>query len=380
MPYRGGRNYGGGYEDRFATADPLMEAIQGLIGGGLSMFDTVRSYKNENADRAAREAEREAALARQAQMDARDEERWQYGVSRDAQARQDALDAETRRREEKVGDRLTARGISAVPMPNAAGGFSTTYAKVAPSETEEAATLEHALQSRFKLDELRGQAKALGVQGVEGMSLGELQQVVGDTADAKKRAADLQDFKAKESYQEGLLRGRPTKGGAPNGRPLPASIAEKLGSYNATLAVAEDALGKFDQASGYDPATGKTTKAVTGLLDGLRSSTVASNIPGIGLGNAANSAVAALANVASSIMKDRSGGAITPQEFERLSPFLPSKYDDEGRARQKLVDLIGMLKATQQERTTALTDAGYNVGGDDADAWAANYLAKRKKP
>lgn len=213
MAYRGGRPYGsyGGYTDRFATDDPLAAAIQGALSGGLGMFETVRGVRQENADRAERIAEREAAAQRQAMLDARDESRWNYGVSRDAQARQDALDAEKRQREQKVGDRLTARGVSVVPVPNAGGGFGTAYAKVGPSEQEEAATLEYAIKQKFAMDELRGQAKALGVKGAEGMSLGELQQVVADAADTKKRTADFQDFAKKTTFAEGV---RGARGGA----------------------------------------------------------------------------------------------------------------------------------------------------------------------
>ena len=221
MSYRGGRSYSGGYNDRFATEDPLAAAIQGVLSGGIGMFDTVRGYRQENADRAADAAAREAALERQSALDARDQERWQYGVSRDAQARQDALDAEKRQREQKLGDRLTARGISAVPLPNAGGGFSTTYAKVGPSEQEEEASLEYAVKQKFATDELRGQAKALGIQGAEGMSYGELQQVVSDAAKGRERDAEFGDFKRRQRVLEagrtGPTRGMPGQGagGAP---------------------------------------------------------------------------------------------------------------------------------------------------------------------
>lgn len=141
------------------------------------------------------------------------------------------------------------------------------------------------------------------------------------------------------------------------GRPLPSMLADKLGSYNALIGTATDALTKFDAAR-----TGEngTPRNVTGLLTGAVTGKVGQAL-GFGREPAAISARAALSNVASSIMKDRSGGAITPQEFQRLDPFLPSRFDDENVARQKLVDLIAELERIKAERLDALEGSGYDV-------------------
>ena len=383
MAYRGGRGYGQSY-GAFGSdqVDPLAAAIMGALGMGTQLFETVRGVRQENADRRDMANARLKAEARQAEQDAIERERWDYKVSLDQQERQDALAREKRQREQALGDRLTERGIAAIPTPM--GG--TTYAKVAQTDDE----LKAAMQDRLATDRLRQQAKALGIPDADKMSRGELEVLTSEVMKGRERDAEFGDFRRRESYQEGLIRGRPTRGaGGPNGRPLSANLADTLGSYNALIGTADDALAKFDKAAGVDPTTGKSTKALTGWFDGLRNTSLAQNL-GMGMGKDATSAVAALSNLASSIMKDRSGGAITPQEFERLQPFLPSKYDNEEDARQKMVDLKSTLEQIREARLSALEGSGYDVSalrgsgrapaaGDAFDQKADEWLARRRK-
>lgn len=69
-----------------------------------------------------------------------------------------------------------------------------------------------------------------------------------------------------------------------------------------------------------------------------------------------------LANLGSELMKARSGGAITPQEFERLAPFIPGAKDDEVEIQDKLAGFVQALAAIQQEKLEGLEDIGRDVG------------------
>ena len=315
MAYRGGRGYGQSY-GAFGSdqVDPLAAAIMGALGMGTQLFETVRGVRQENADRRDMANARLKAEARQAEQDAIERERWDYKVSLDQQERQDALAREKRQREQALGDRLTERGIAAIPTPM--GG--TTYAKVAQTDDE----LKAAMQDRLATDRLRQQAKALGIPDADKMSRGELEVLTSEVMKGRERDAEFGDFRRRESYQEGLIRGRPTRGaGGPNGRPLSANLADTLGSYNALIGTADDALAKFDKAAGVDPTTGKSTKALTGWFDGLRNTSLAQNL-GMGMGKDATSAVAALSNLASSIMKD--GSAAMPRPCSAAAAISPT--------------------------------------------------------
>ena len=158
--------------------------------------------------------------------------------------------------------------------------------------------------------------------------------------------------------------------GGQQGRPLSQNLADNLGTFGALMATGDDALQKLDAAV----AAGKD---VTGAIRGRITGSIgqALHIPGSS-DPMEVSARAALANVASSLMKERSGGAITPQEFVRLEPFLPSKTDDEAVARQKLVDLLGNLKTVREERLNALEASGWDVSGIRRSGGAGSAAAR----
>ena len=399
MAYRNSRGYGQSY-GAFGSdqVDPLAAAIMGALGAGTQMFETVRGVRMENADR-------KAAAARQAALDKQNEDRYQQG-------RQDQIDAENRAvaretdRESRATTRENAkylrdRGISVVPRMGPNGTVAGTgYAKVAPTDDE----LATAVAERQRVEVLRQQAKALGIPNAEQMTRGELEVLTGEAANRRKSDAEFKDFQQREAYSDALARGRAAfQAGLrkPESilRPLPAQMAEKQGSYRALIGTADDALTKFDKAAGVDPTTGKPTKAVTGMFDALRSTKAVRQLgqtTGLPLGLDAEgiSATAALSNLASSIMKDRSGGAITPQEFVRLEPFLPSKFEDEEKNRQNLIDLRAELERIHEERLNALEASGYDVShlrwrgggseapaasGDAYDQQASDWLARRRK-
>jgi hypothetical protein len=102
---------------------------------------------------------------------------------------------------------------------------------------------------------------------------------------------------------------------------------------------------------------------------------------------------ATLANIGSREMLERSGAAVTPQEFERLRPYLPSKNDREQDLVTKLDGFIREVKLIQEHRMGGLEDAEYDMsnfrareagrGGapdEDPDLAALRALRARKKP
>lgn len=139
------------------------------------------------------------------------------------------------------------------------------------------------------------------------------------------------------------------------GKILPSNLVDKLAMFNAMVKSASGAKDKFDRAvaAGKD-VTGPIRGRVTGSLGQML---------GLGTDPLEVSARGAMTNIASQIMKERSGGAITPQEFERLEPFLDMKNVTEGVAAQKLVDLINELHLIREERLNALEGSGYDVSG-----------------
>lgn len=178
----------------------------------------------------------------------------------------------------------------------------------------------------------------------------------GANADARERAEQ-----AGTRYQERLDAARQSSAyltamrQAQQGKQLPIAKADEMGTFNGLMRTAEEALTALDTATdaGKDP---------TGLIPGLAATKVGGWL-GMGHDPQEQSARSVLANLTSQIMKERSGGAITPSEFDRLDPFLPSKWDDEARARQKLIDLYRELGNLRASRLDAMEASGWNVGG-----------------
>lgn len=168
-------------------------------------------------------------------------------------------------------------------------------------------------------------------------------------------------------------------GGRGQGRTLPASAVANIAGYKSILAAAQDAQTGLKEAV---DAGLNTTGPIKGRVSSLTQA-----FPNV-FGKADSrvvSAQARLSNVTSEIMKQRSGGAVTDAEFERLKPFLASRNDDEATAAQKLTDLISYLNRTLETTQSEFSESGYNVpgmggaptaGGEDKKARAARLLAE----
>lgn len=137
----------------------------------------------------------------------------------------------------------------------------------------------------------------------------------------------------------------------PAPRRMPVGEVEKVTGVEGLLEIARSAKTKLE-------ALQKTKTNVTG--------------PGIGrlawlqeaVGAASPEAVslrASLANIGSEEMLRRSGAAVTPSEFERLRPFIPSKNDPEEVLSEKLDSFMREVRIIQEHRLNGLDDFDYDT-------------------
>jgi hypothetical protein len=74
---------------------------------------------------------------------------------------------------------------------------------------------------------------------------------------------------------------------------------------------------------------------------------------------------AAVANLGSMIIHDRSGAAVTASEYPRLKPFIPAATDDPATVKKKLGQFIHEYNKINDEMTQFYTESGYNVPSSD---------------
>jgi hypothetical protein len=70
---------------------------------------------------------------------------------------------------------------------------------------------------------------------------------------------------------------------------------------------------------------------------------------------------AAVADLGSLVIHDRSGAAVTAAEMPRLAPFIPQATDDPETARKKLAAFASNYQALTGDAEAFWRDSGYNV-------------------
>jgi hypothetical protein len=70
---------------------------------------------------------------------------------------------------------------------------------------------------------------------------------------------------------------------------------------------------------------------------------------------------AAVANLGSMIIHDRSGAAVTAAEYPRLKPFIPKSTDEREVVAKKLNQFVQEYQKINAEMTDFYTEAGYDV-------------------
>lgn len=137
---------------------------------------------------------------------------------------------------------------------------------------------------------------------------------------------------------------------------LPTSAAGGLISNFQNLRRAEDALALLSGQKLEGGAVGDPQ--ATGLKNMLPNQ-VLNRIDPKGVDTRA-----AVADLGSLVIHDRSGAAVTASEFPRLAPFIPTATDDPATARKKLAQFVQNYKATVEDTAEFYRASGYNVPTD----------------
>jgi hypothetical protein len=125
---------------------------------------------------------------------------------------------------------------------------------------------------------------------------------------------------------------------------VPASIGQKFMENSQNLRMAENALdliGKNKDATG---------------LKGYLPDSVLQRVDPAGVDTRA-----AIANLGSMVIHDRSGAAVTASEYPRLRPFIPSEKDDAETVKKKLTQFAAEYKKINQEMTDFYRESGYDI-------------------
>ncbi len=89
---------------------------------------------------------------------------------------------------------------------------------------------------------------------------------------------------------------------------------------------------------------------------------------------------AAIADLGSMVINDRSGAAVTAAEFPRLAPFIPSEKDDPETARKKLQNFARNYGAIVNDTEEFYRASGYNVPDAEAAQQPAPVPARQAGP
>lgn len=150
----------------------------------------------------------------------------------------------------------------------------------------------------------------------------------------------------------------PIPGGPKDARPLPTSAAQKLMENQQNLRRAEQAL---QLVSGQDITDEngevmlKGDKQATGWK-GVLPEFILQRVDSAGV-----TTRAAIADLGSLIIHDRSGAAVTAAEFPRLRPFVPRPTDDQATVQQKLVRFVDEYRKVVAEAADFYVQSGYRV-------------------
>lgn len=136
------------------------------------------------------------------------------------------------------------------------------------------------------------------------------------------------------------------------GKPLPSSAAQKFIDNSSNLRMAERAL---DLISGREVDGVKGDPNATGMKGFLPDSILQRTDPqGV-------ETRAAIANLGSMVIHDRSGAAVTAAEFPRLRPFIPTHTDDPATVKKKLSQFVSEYRKVVDEMSDFYSEAGYTV-------------------
>lgn len=151
--------------------------------------------------------------------------------------------------------------------------------------------------------------------------------------------------------------------GKPLSKPLkdvPSPVKRAIAENNRNLRLAKTALSLIQ---GKDVGKLKGDKEATGYK-GYAPEAALQRMDEKGIDTRA-----AIADLGSMIIHERSGAAVTASEYPRLRPFIPLVTDDPKTVEKKLERFIQVYEEVQKDYNDMYSkDQGYNVGGQSAAA------------
>jgi hypothetical protein len=161
----------------------------------------------------------------------------------------------------------------------------------------------------------------------------------------------------------------------PKLKDAPPAVQQAVLSNAQNLSRAERALQLVTGNDIGDPSNGgqKGDKEATGLKGYLPNQMLNRADPkGV-------DARAAIADLGSLVIHDRSGAAVTAAEFPRLAPFIPTEKDDNATVKKKLNRFIQVYREEMGAMQQAYNpDTGYRTPGGKAPAAGAPNLSQFK--
>ena len=144
----------------------------------------------------------------------------------------------------------------------------------------------------------------------------------------------------------------------PGGLQLTAAQIEKLNTLDEVTSLARNTTLAMERAVGAG-------KNVTGRIGGVVPVPAWTRDQFGQGGEEGMSARNLLGNLVSTVGQMRSGGAISPQEFDRLEAFLPTANDDESVVAVKLKNFVATLENIRRIKLTNYQQFGKGGGGPE---------------
>ena len=137
-----------------------------------------------------------------------------------------------------------------------------------------------------------------------------------------------------------------------SGKPMPSSAAGGLLDNMANLRRAQTASSLLNGETVDGVVGDKNATGFKGLLpNNMLNRVDAAGVP----------TRAAVADLGSMVIHDRSGAAVTASEMPRLSPFIPSATDDEKTARSKTAMFVKNYQSIVDDTANFYRESGYKV-------------------
>lgn len=145
-------------------------------------------------------------------------------------------------------------------------------------------------------------------------------------------------------------------------KPMPASASKSMLENTQNLRKAKQAAALVE---------GKTLSGAGGEMQG---DTAATGFKGY-LPNAVlqrtdpsgTSTRAAIADLGSMVIHDRSGAAVTASEYPRLAPFIPKETDDQDTVKKKLANFVSVYQQIVDDSSEFYGEQGYKVPSLNTD-------------